>query len=79
MSVYKRRPKHKIQDMTGKSALHYAAKTACREIVELLLENSARIIIGDQDYTGFSALHWAIEGASLEILILILRFSSPED
>ena len=68
-----------IKDMTGKSALHYAAKGADQEIVELLLEKCNRITMGNQDYSGFSVIQWAIEGNSLPILKLILRFATTVD
>ena len=68
-----------IKDMTGKSALHYAAGGANLEVIELLLERCDRISMGDRDYSGFSVIQWAIEGDSLDVIKLIMKYATAVD
>ena len=59
-----------IEDLAGRTALHQAAENGHEEVVQLLLENGARI--GKKDAHGSTPLHLAAQNGHLDTSLALL-------
>ena len=60
------------RDFTNRTALHYAAKRGSPEIISLLLDFGASVIVNAKDRCGFTALIMATRAGCLESVRLLL-------
>lgn len=63
-----------FQDMSGRSALHWAAYQGDHLSVEVLLNEGAKVDL--QDENGFTALHWALVNGNSRTIQLLLKFGT---
>lgn len=65
-----------IKDNKGRSAIHFAAATGSKEVLEVLItENPTKkhIVIDAQDNTGLTAVHYAAMNNSMKCLGLLVE------